>query len=99
MLIALGVLIALLASGCGREAAPVRPLAARVTELMAVNTADAYVDTIALSRDGSRVAIGQRNGSIRVWTPAEGTEPATFGVYTQTLSNPRVMQVALRIEF
>ena len=85
MLIALGVLIALLASGCGREAAPVRPLAARVTELMAVNTADAYVDTIALSRDGSRVAIGQRNGSIRVWTPADGTEPATFGVSRQAV--------------
>jgi hypothetical protein len=26
-------------------------------------------------------------------------QPATFGTYTQTLSNPRVMQVALRIEF
>jgi hypothetical protein len=26
-------------------------------------------------------------------------QPATFGVYTQTLTNPRVMQVALRIEF
>ena len=26
-------------------------------------------------------------------------QPATFGVYTQTLSNPRVMQVAARVEF
>jgi hypothetical protein len=26
-------------------------------------------------------------------------QPATFGIYTQTLTNPRVMQVALRIEF
>ena len=26
-------------------------------------------------------------------------QPSTFGVYTQTLTNPRVMQVALRIEF
>ncbi len=26
-------------------------------------------------------------------------QPATFGVYTQTLTNPRVMQVALRVEF
>jgi hypothetical protein len=25
--------------------------------------------------------------------------PNNFGVYTQTLSNPRVMQVALRVEF
>jgi WD40 repeat protein len=84
--IALGVLIALFASGCGREAAPPpRPLAARVTEILAVNTADAYVDTLALSRDGSRVAIGQRNGSIRVWTVASGTQPATFGVPRQAV--------------
>jgi len=85
VLIALAVSIALLASGCGREAPPARPLAARVTEIMAVNTPDAYVDTIALSRDGSRVAIGQRNGSIRVWTPANGTDPATFGVSRQAV--------------
>jgi hypothetical protein len=26
-------------------------------------------------------------------------QPSTFGVYTQSLTNPRVMQVALRIEF
>lgn len=80
-----GVLIVLLASGCGHEVEPVRPLAARVTEIMAVNTADAYIDALALSRDGSRVAIGQRNGSIRVWTPASGTQPATFGVPRQAV--------------
>ena len=68
----------LLAAGC-REAPPARPLAARVVEILEVNTSGAYVDTIALSRDGGRVAIGQRNGSIRVWTPANGSEPATFG--------------------
>ena len=88
MRIALGVLIALVASGCGREPVPVpppRPLAARVAEITEVNTTDAYVDTLALSRDGSRVAIGQRNGSIRVWTPASGTEPATFGESRQAV--------------
>jgi hypothetical protein len=26
-------------------------------------------------------------------------QPTTFGYYTQTLTNPRVMQVALRVEF
>jgi len=26
-------------------------------------------------------------------------QPDTFGVYTQTLTNPRVMQLALRVEF
>src|SRR5581483_1111407 len=26
-------------------------------------------------------------------------QPTTFGVYTQTLTNPRVMQLALRVEF
>src|SRR5262249_7246703 len=77
MRIVAGVLTAVVVSGCG-QAPPARPLAARVTEIAEVNTAGAYVDTIALSRDGSRVAIGQRNGSIRVWTPARGTEPATF---------------------
>ena len=71
-------LLLLLAAGC-REAPPARPLAARVVEIQEVNTAGTYVDTIALSRDGGRVAIGQRNGSIRVWTPANGSEPATFG--------------------
>src|SRR5215467_1922973 len=86
MRIALGVLIALFASGCGREVVPPpRPLATRVTEITQVNTADAYVDTIALSRDGSRVAIGQRNGAIRVWAPASGSEPATFGVSRQAV--------------
>jgi hypothetical protein len=25
--------------------------------------------------------------------------PNNFGVYTQTLSNPRIMQVAMRVEF
>jgi WD40 repeat protein len=86
MRIALGVLIVLFASGCGREVVPPpRPLATRVTEITQANTADAYVDTIALSRDGSRVAIGQRNGSIRVWTPADGTEPSTFGVPRQAV--------------
>src|SRR5262252_2976668 len=82
MRIVAGVLTAVVASGCG-QAPPARPLAARVTEIPEVNTTGAYVDTIALSRDGSRVAIGQRNGSIRVWTPASGTEPATFGVYRE----------------
>jgi WD40 repeat protein len=81
------IVAALLAAGCGREAPPARPLAARVTEIMQVNTADAYVDTIALSRDGSRIAIGQRNGSIRVWTPANGTEPASFGASRQAVSD------------
>jgi WD40 repeat protein len=80
------VLMAVVASGCG-QAPPARPLAARVTEIPEVNTTGAYVDTIALSRDGSRVAIGQRNGSIRVWTPASGTEPATFGVSRQAVSD------------
>jgi WD40 repeat protein len=69
---------AVLASGC-REAPPARPLAARVAEITEVNTADAFVDSIAVTRDASRVATGQRNGSIRVWTPAGGSEPATFG--------------------
>src|SRR5207253_10189299 len=79
--------MAVLAGGCGREAPPVRSLAARVTEIAEVNTAGAYVDTIALSRDGSRVATGQRNGSIRVWTPASATEPATFGVSRQAVAD------------
>src|SRR5215471_13363662 len=78
------VLMAVVASGCG-QAPPARPLAARVTEIPEVNTTGAYVDTIALSRDGSRVAIGQRNGAIRVWAPAGGTEPATFGVSRQAV--------------
>jgi len=69
---------ALLASSC-REAPPARPLAARVAEIAEVNTAGAFVDTIAVTRDASRVATGQRNGSIRVWAPADGTGPATFG--------------------
>lgn len=73
-----GLGIALLVSGC-REAPPARPLAARVSEIAEVNTAGAFVDTIALTRDGGRVAIGQRNGAIRVWSLAEGTGPATFG--------------------
>ena len=64
---------------------PLPPLAARVTEITEVNTPDAYVDTIALSRDGARVAIGQRNGLIRVWTPANGTQPATFGASHQAV--------------
>jgi len=80
------VLVVILASGC-RQAPPPRPLAARVTEIMEVNTAGAYVDTIALSRDGGRVATGQRNGSIRVWTPANGHEPATFGVSRQAVAD------------
>ena len=79
MRIVASVLTVVVASGCG-QAPPARPLAARVIEIADVNTPGAYVDTVALSRDGSRVAIGQRNGSIRVWTPASGTEPATFGV-------------------
>src|SRR5262249_59129809 len=33
----------------------------------------------ALTRDGGRVAIGQRNGAIRVWSLAEGTGRATSG--------------------
>ena len=87
MRIAILVLMAVLVGGCGREAPPVRSLAARVTEIAEVNTAGAYVDTIALSRDGSRVATGQRNGSIRVWTPASATEPATFGASRQAVAD------------
>src|SRR5215472_1571163 len=86
MRIVASVLTAVVVSGCG-QAPPARPLAARVTEIAEVNTPGAYVDTIALSRDGSRVAIGQRNGSIRVWTPASGTEPATFGVSRQAVAD------------
>ena len=78
MRIAFALSLLLVASGC-RAAPPAKPLAARIVEIQEVNTAGAYVDTIALSRDGGRVAIGQRNGSIRVWTPANGPEPATFG--------------------
>jgi WD40 repeat protein len=74
--LAFGVI--LLASGC-REAPPARPLAARVAEIAEVNTTGAYVDTIAVTRDVARIATGQRNGSIRVWEVAGGTEPATFG--------------------
>jgi WD40 repeat protein len=75
---------ALLASGC-REAPPARPLAARVAEIAEVNTAGAFVDTIAVARDASRVATGQRNGSIRVWSPAGAAEPATFGQARQAI--------------
>jgi WD40 repeat protein len=84
--VAICVIVAVLASGC-REAPPARPLAARVTEIAEVNTPETYVDTIALSRDGSRVATGQRNGSIRVWTPANGPEPATFGAPRQAVAD------------
>jgi WD40 repeat protein len=76
--IAFALPLLLVATGC-YQAPPAKPLAARVVEIQEVNTAGAYVDTIALSRDGGRVAIGQRNGSIRVWTPANGSEPSTFG--------------------
>ncbi len=76
---------AVLASGCGRETPPASPLAARVAEIADVNTPGAYVDSIALTRDGSRVATGQRNGSIRVWTPAESAEPATFSQGRQAI--------------
>ncbi len=86
MRLAICVIVTVLASGC-REAPPERPLATRVTEIAEVNTTGAYVDTIALSRDGSRVVTGQRNGSIRVWTPANGPEPATFGVSRQAVAD------------
>jgi len=86
MRVVASVLTAVVVSGCG-QAPPARPLAARVTEIAEVNTPGAYVDTIALSRDGRRVAIGQRNGSIRVWTPASGTEPATFGASRQAVTD------------
>ena len=74
--IALGA--AVLASACGRETPRAAPLAVRVAEIADVNTAGAFVDSIALTRDGSRLAMGQRNGSIRIWTTGTD-EPATFG--------------------
>src|SRR5439155_20016973 len=65
---------AALAIGC-RQEAPVAPVVAtRIAEIGEVNTAGGFVDSIALTRDASRVATGERNGSIRIWAPAGAAE-------------------------
>ena len=57
-----GVGVAALVIGCGREA-PLPPLAVtKVVDLVEVNTSGGFVDSVALSADGSLVATGQRNG-------------------------------------
>src|SRR5437899_2135302 len=77
---------AALAIGC-RQEAPVAPVVAtRIAEIGEVNTAGGFVDSIALTRDASRVATGERNGSIRIWAPA-GAAENTLAKYRQAITD------------
>ena len=72
--------------GCGREAPPApAPAMTKVAEIAEVNTARGFVDSVALTRDASRVATGERGGRIRVWAPADAAAPITLGGYRQAI--------------
>ncbi len=67
---------AALAIGCRQEAPLAPAMAAKVADIAEVNTDSGFVDSIALARDASRVATGERNGSIRLWALTAAAERA-----------------------
>jgi len=75
------VATATLVIGCGREAPPALApvMAAKVADVAEVNTPGGFVDSIALARDATFVATGERGGRIRVWVPGGTEEPLTLG--------------------
>jgi WD40 repeat protein len=61
----------------------VAPVAQAVADIGDANTPGSYVDVVAVAADGSRVAIGERTGRIRVWSPPRAAEPQVFGAPRQ----------------
>jgi WD40 repeat protein len=82
----LALSLAMLAlAGCQRASPPA--VAVRTATIPDVGTGGAFLDTIALSPDGTRVATGERGGVIRVWAPSASAEPLRLGEYRQAIAD------------
>jgi WD40 repeat protein len=84
-LVAVGLLTAAMAIGCQRQGPPT--VAVRIAEITEANTHGAFLDSVAVSPDGSRVATGERSGAIKVWTPAAASDPLRLGNYRQAVAD------------
>jgi WD40 repeat protein len=73
--------------GCQRQVPSATYTADRVAEITEVNTAGEYVDTVALAPDGSRVAIAERSGPVKVWALPDPTDPVTLGQRRQGVAD------------
>ena len=78
------VVVGLGPAGCGRGAPA--PTVTRIATLEPVNSAGGFVDTLALARDASLVATGERGGQIRVWPTNGDAAPAPLGGYRQAVA-------------
>ena len=77
--------MALVVAGCGRSAPPA--VAVKTTAIPEVGSGHAFLDTIALSPDGTKVATGDRGGVITVWAPGAGAAPVRLGGYRQAIAD------------
>lgn len=84
-LVALGLVTAAMAIGCQRGGPPT--VTVKVAEITEANTPGAFLDSVAVSPDGSRVATGERSGAIKVWTPAAAAEPLRLGDSRQAVAD------------
>ncbi len=82
---ALTVVTLTLALGCQKAGPPA--VAVKVAAIPEVGTPGAFLDAIALSPDGARVATGERGGAIRVWLPGASAEPLRLGAYRQAIAD------------
>src|SRR6267143_2617707 len=79
------VALAALTIGCRREAPPAPVAVTKVADITEVNTSGGSVDSVALAPDGSLVAIGQRNGPIRLWTAEDPKAPIALDGQRQAI--------------
>jgi WD40 repeat protein len=84
-LVAIGLTTVAMAIGCQREGPPT--VAVGVAEIIEANTPGAFLDAVAVSPDGSRVATGERGGAIKVWTLPDPAAPVRLGAYRQAIAD------------
>ena len=78
-------LFVLALAGCQRASPPA--VAVKTASIPDIGTVGTFLDTIALSPDGTRVATGERGGVIRVWSPGASAEPVRLGEYRQAIAD------------
>jgi WD40 repeat protein len=69
----------MVAGGCGRDGRPASATATRLATVPVVTSARGFVDSLALSPDGSLAATGERGGQIRLWSTAGEAPPVSLG--------------------
>ena len=75
------------AGGCDRDRHSVSARATRLATVPVATSPRGYIDSLALSPDGSLAATGERGGQIRIWSTSGDGSPASLGDHRQAVAD------------